>query len=962
MDPSSALAIAAAIFQFLEVGGKLLANSSEKFMEMQQGTSDQKTLAQERYAFYTIFEDLSFQTSWIRQIEADTRSFQFEITRAQAELLYSLSNCKSLSSAIEKVKRKIKENTCQIMYSQKHIKSHVLGDSSRSKERDCRECQKMNEKRNTKLKRIMEIVESISNLIEPMKRNTIDSMVLCLWGDAKRAPQWALHFRNQLDKTVCLLGKIHHLTAEGCIQPLLSHSNASAQNQNHHITDEEVDNLLKALKPLTQPGMWPLSLKKMAETIDEYFKTESKAKLVICDDLLSYLWKKDWKLEHITTGDTLVNMDTAVVANAIASGIRFNTVQIYENASSAAIVATYSRIFQIHPPKRDNTPIWSSFPQWLRGSSNKIYWIIGKPGSGKSTIMNLISQHKSTMDDLFQPPGLLCFLLVKYYAWLADGTLQNSLEGLKRSVIIQALEQCPELAPVLAPRRWMFCQVPGSASRLPTWDKWEIEESFEALLSSCGKTVKLILLIDAMDEFDEPPSEIIKCIGHMKARCPRGLKICATIRSWRKFEAEFRADPRLEMHLMTGNDIKTLIQEKFKNNHRYAEQKLLYPEATSQLLLDMVQRSNGVFLWARIVGELYSNEFSRGQSMPQARKALESLPSDISSLYGTIWKSIPTESLSDASYMMQVLRAYGDSISWKMFWFIEEKRFCLEDAPVYLREEERFGVLRLLQRKIAARTNGILRIGADGSVDFVHHTASDWAAQPENWQLISSFTDERFDPYLCILKGEISLCFNRDDPPAVMWNAMVEILLRAAQVKDDPKNALEFVKTMKTVEKYFDLLKVKLAIPDRPDIPASVRIGFQLHNIDPTFLGLTAQFSILAYIKAVALLEPDSLDQKFSKKSLGLLENAIFGRPRVGWNITVSNHIPLDRRLATVKYLLERGVYQSRVHSVNGGTKTIRKRISQVSYSDREFYSTVVTYLNERDRLGSLRSRITHVL
>lgn len=122
--------------------------------------------------------------------------------------------------------------------------------------------------------------------------------------------------------------------------------------------------------------------------------------------------------------------------------------------------------------------------------------------------------------------------------------------------------------------------------------------------------------------------------------------------------------------------------------------------------------------------------------------------------------------------------------------------------------------------------------------------------------------------------------------------------------------------------------------------------------IQNTFLGLAAQFSILPYVRSVALSDRSRLSQKFVKDSFGLLENAIFGysyymTPDLSKN-GFYPQIPFERRLATVKYLLEQGIYQSDVHS-RGGIRNLKEEIQKVSTTDPEYYSTVMWHLDKRD-------------
>ena len=87
---------------------------------------------------------------------------------------------------------------------------------------------------------------------------------------------------------------------------------------------------------------------------------------------------------------------------------------------------------------------WDDFTLWLK-SGRGLYWINGKAGSGKSTLMNYICQHGRRLDYLreWSSDGLL--LTPSYFCWVAGSRQQKSVDGLLRSLIYQMLTECREL-------------------------------------------------------------------------------------------------------------------------------------------------------------------------------------------------------------------------------------------------------------------------------------------------------------------------------------------------------------------------------------------------------------------------------------------------------------------------------------------------------------------------------------
>ncbi|KAK4062315.1 hypothetical protein Trihar35433_9136 [Trichoderma harzianum] len=536
MDPISALGIAAAAFQFADVGGKICAKAWEKYKQMRQETDDNQKLAEEEEELSETLEDLSFQVSWMRQISQRINA-SIPITSTELQLSTLSSQCIELSEKFEQIKNQIKPPNNSGKRSEIHWLEHTRS-YRHVREKDCRECQKKKDEEEQEFYRNKDNIEKIKTKLESFKRKAVDFILISLWEDSKDTKRQDLHFSSQLDKLIDLLKCPEELATDTGLTLPLTNQVASTLNRSHDVgspkvytpepgtavstvADEEVVRLMTALQPLIQPRDGSLSLKQLAEDIVKTLEVEPEATATIREELIKLLWKTDGKLD---TSMTSAKISNNTVARAIVTGMQFSTIRARENAISKNYEATYSWIFQNDPPEKDDVPMWYSFPKWLEDDTKNTYWITGKPGSGKSTIMKLILQQNFVKNSLSLSLGSMRLILVKYYAWSAGTTLQKSIDGLKRTIISQALEQYPELTQALAPRRWAFCQVLRNTSGLPMWTAWELEESFEALLSSCGQRIKLALFIDGLDEFDGPPFEVIEFIQHMMAKCPKGLK------------------------------------------------------------------------------------------------------------------------------------------------------------------------------------------------------------------------------------------------------------------------------------------------------------------------------------------------------------------------------------------------------------------------------------------------------
>jgi len=96
------------------------------------------------------------------------------------------------------------------------------------------------------------------------------------------------------------------------------------------------------------------------------------------------------KLSKLTTTTSKISTE-----NKILKSLYYQTLRIRHDRIPSAYAKTFDWIFEDQLYKVDGIAMNISFKKWL-GSQNGIYWISGKPGSGKSTLMKYISHHHLT--------------------------------------------------------------------------------------------------------------------------------------------------------------------------------------------------------------------------------------------------------------------------------------------------------------------------------------------------------------------------------------------------------------------------------------------------------------------------------------------------------------------------------------------------------------------------------------
>jgi hypothetical protein len=95
-------------------------------------------------------------------------------------------------------------------------------------------------------------------------------------------------------------------------------------------------------------------------------------------------------------------------------------------------------------PVGGNTPTVATYiAKWLR-SSDGLFWVSGKPGSGKSTFIKFIANEPKTLGLLSEWSGSKQIIIASYYFWSAGTAMQKSQQGLLSTLLYEIFRQCSE--------------------------------------------------------------------------------------------------------------------------------------------------------------------------------------------------------------------------------------------------------------------------------------------------------------------------------------------------------------------------------------------------------------------------------------------------------------------------------------------------------------------------------------
>lgn len=231
------------------------------------------------------------------------------------------------------------------------------------------------------------------------------------------------------------------------------------------------------------------------------------------------------------------------VGNSVLNSLEFRSRTTRYGEVTEAYRDTYEWIFA--EEMNDENP-WANFAEWL-SQKDGLYWIGGKAGSGKSTLMKYIYKEGRTLQNLERWADKTELCISSFYFWNSGDSLQKSQQGLFRGLLFGVLNQQPELIPFTFPLAWATTYDHMASAKAGVLDKsWtlsELKDGFMRLVEQTSIPIKLCFLVDGLDEFDGDHEEIVSLFTIIHGR--KGVKACISSRPWPIYEDSFQDVPKL---------------------------------------------------------------------------------------------------------------------------------------------------------------------------------------------------------------------------------------------------------------------------------------------------------------------------------------------------------------------------------------------------------------------------------
>ncbi|RWA11742.1 hypothetical protein EKO27_g3362 [Xylaria grammica] len=247
----------------------------------------------------------------------------------------------------------------------------------------------------------------------------------------------------------------------------------------------------------------------------------------------------------------------------------------------------------------------SAIAKWIKEGTG-MFWIHGKPASGKSTLMKFIFRSPKTWELLHNFSSKALQIKSAFFFYDRGALLQRSFEGLLRSVLHQIIQESDSLAVLLA----------GEILRDSSMTRFTAE----------GWTI----------------NTLESCIHFL-------LQQKHTNRPWDIFKRHFGDVPSLQLQDHTKDDIREYCVG-FVESKGEAISVALDPVTSI-----VIERANGVFLWVKLVLQELIDEAAEGKRGEELSRILSAIPDDLRDYYARIIQRTPEKFRWEAYAIFQII-------------------------------------------------------------------------------------------------------------------------------------------------------------------------------------------------------------------------------------------------------------------------------------------------------------------
>ena len=382
------------------------------------------------------------------------------------------------------------------------------------------------------------------------------------------------------------------------------------------------------------------------------------------------------------------------------------------------------------------------FRGWLSGPQQTgtpiFFWIQGKPGSGKSTLMKYALAEKKTLEFLALAHPGKWHLVPFFFHDRGSSSIQKSVTGLLQELLYRLLKEDEKLWAFIPsrlidlkrnktatqvsmlPQRYGEEKGPDHAyqvsSSAQAWSADDLQEALTAITGQDKRPLNVLFFIDALDEHEGNHRDLIRVIRN--SFIPNGasvvnVKFCLASRPDPVFTNAFKLCPGLLVHEYTRDDVEWYARQQIASSILFRDIDQDMSEL-HKLTGEITQRANGVFIWVRIVVEELIERIIDGSTISQLRDILSAVPEELKDLYQRSLSRVKPEYKLESYIMTQIVLCAANPQTLKSL---------LVATDIALQRKVEPMSRNTMERRLGSRCGGLLEEkSSSNEIQFLHQT------------------------------------------------------------------------------------------------------------------------------------------------------------------------------------------------------------------------------------------------
>ncbi|KAL1854340.1 hypothetical protein Daus18300_011526 [Diaporthe australafricana] len=422
--------------------------------------------------------------------------------------------------------------------------------------------------------------------------------------------------------------------------------------------------------------------------------------------------------------------------------------------------------------------IWDSLSEWLRCRSG-LYWLAGKAGSGKSTLMKFLSDHPQTTTLLKEWAGPSELFTMQFFFYALGRSEQKSQEGALRSLLFQFLDKHRNLIGRVFPVMWKEAIITEDQDHdltMPSISEMEI--SLLQLAGTVSADKKFCIMIDGLDEFEGKHSTLAAFLSRLE-RLPN-VKILVSSRPLPVFVSAFGHVPKMYLQDLTSRDIETYINDTILHHPRLAQVSHIEQETAVIICEILMGKASGVFLWVILACRSVLEGLDEYDTVPELIDRIKALPPELGDFFRQIMAGLDPRKRDQSARLLRLVfesqtSPYFDPIPTMGLAIVDEQGLRADFMGpniTGLTNEDLVLRCQRLEGRLRSRCSGLVEIQADSAirlakspisaegralvnsrVEFMHKSLYDFFCMEGTWEWeVLRVNNEcgRFEPHLIL--------------------------------------------------------------------------------------------------------------------------------------------------------------------------------------------------------------------